>query len=265
MFPSNWIAGAPFQLSTTANLIVYILIWVVSIAGLVFVFWRGRSSSFARWTTQDILILAIMGVLLEVYDNLIGDQFITPIISLIPFGHALALNDLPYMFILITGVALIRKPGAATAMVFLNYLLMQLLYGSGINILMWPYGIWQGLFIDIYFVLRGGQVFSGKDFPAVIDGLIMGALRAFPAVTMQSAILGPYIEGSTRTLIYIVLYSLFNLIGNGVEAGISAPFAMRIARSVNPSAGVKQEDQDIFTRDESVATDVGIATQEESV
>jgi hypothetical protein len=236
---------------------VYILIWAVTIAGLVFVFWRGRSAGFARWTTQDILVLAIMGVLLEVYDNLIGDQFITPIISLIPFGHALALNDLPYMFILITGIALIRKPGAATAMVFLNYLLMQLLYGSGINILMWPYGIWQGLFVDLYFVLRGGQVFSGKNVPAIIDGLIMGALRAFPAVTMQSAILGPYIEGSTHTLIYILLYTLFNLIGNGVEAGISAPFAMRIARSVNPSAGIRREDQEI------IPDDVSVATQEE--
>lgn len=254
LFPSNWVAGAPFQLSTTANLIVYILIWAISIAGLVFVFWRGRSAGFARWTTQDILILAIMGVLLEVYDNLIGDQFITPIISLIPFGHAFALNDLPYMFMLITGVALIRKPGAATAMVFLNFLLMQLLYGSGINALMWPYGIWQGLFVDLYFVLRGGQVFSGKDVPAIIDGLIMGALRAVPAVTMQAAILGPYIEGSTRTLTYILLYSLFNLIGNGVEAGISAPFAMRIARSVNPSAGARREDLEIAEERVSVAT-----------
>ena len=60
-----------------------------------------------------------MGVLLEVYDNLIGDQFITPIINLIPFGHAFALNDLPYMFLLMTGIALIRKPGAAAALILL--------------------------------------------------------------------------------------------------------------------------------------------------
>ena len=60
-----------------------------------------------RWTTQDILILAIMGVLLEVYDNLIGDQFITPIIKLLPAGdvlHDLALNDIPYMFLLMVGI-----------------------------------------------------------------------------------------------------------------------------------------------------------------
>jgi ABC-type thiamin/hydroxymethylpyrimidine transport system permease subunit len=241
LFPQSWTAGAPFQLSPTGNLIVYIIWWAICIAGIAFIWWRGRAAGFARWTTQDILILAIMGVLLEVYDNLIGDQFITPIIQLIPFGHALALNDLPYMFLLMTGIALIRKPGAATAMVFLNYILMQLLYsGTGINVLLWPYGIFQGLFVDIYFILRGGRVFADGDGPAIIDGLIMGALRAVPAVTMQSAILGPYIEGETRTLAYILLYSLFNLIGNGVEAGITAPLAIRIARSVNPGSGLEQ-------------------------
>lgn len=242
LFPKEWTAGGPFQLSPTGNLIVYIIWWAICILGIFFIWQRGRSAGFARWTTQDILILAIMGVLLEVYDNLIGDQFITPIIQLIPFGHAFALNDLPYMFLLMTGIALIRKPGAATAMVFLNYILMQLLYsGSGVNVLYWPYGIFQGLFIDLYFILRGNQVFAKANWTAVIDGLIMGALRAVPAVTMQSAILGPYIEGSTHTLAYILLYSLFNMVGNGVEAGITAPLAIRIARSVNPGASASAE------------------------
>ncbi len=130
LFPQEWVGGAPFQLPPTVNLIVYIIIWAICLAGLFFIWWRARNAGYGRWTTQDILILAIMGVLLEVYDNLIGDQFITPIINLIPFGHALALNDLPYMFLLMTGIALIRKPGAATAMVFLNFLLMQLLYSG---------------------------------------------------------------------------------------------------------------------------------------
>jgi len=104
LFPKEWVAGAPFQLSPNANLIVYIIWWAICILGLFFIWQRGRALGFSRWTTQDILVLAIMGVLLEVYDNLIGDQFITPIINLIPFGHALALNDLPYMFLLMTGI-----------------------------------------------------------------------------------------------------------------------------------------------------------------
>jgi ABC-type thiamin/hydroxymethylpyrimidine transport system permease subunit len=164
------------------------------------------------------------------------------------------------MFLLMTGIALIRKPGVATAMVFLNYILMQLLYsGSGINALMWPYGIFQGLFVDLYFVLRGRDIFTQANGRAVVDGLIMGALRAVPAVTVQSAILGPFIEGSTRTGAYILLYSLFNMVGNGVEAAISAPLAIRIARSVNPSAGSER----YSAEDDTLASPEGAVVQKE--
>lgn len=237
MMPSSWQGTTTVSLPSQINLIIYIIVWAIVIAGLFFIFQRSRSTRFARWTTQDILIIAIMAVLLEVYDNLIGDQFITPIIQLIPFGHLLALNDLPYMFLLMVGIALVRKPGCATAMVFLNYILMQLFYsGSGINVLMWQYGLLQGLFLDLYLVARGGRVFARADWTAVVDGLIMGALRAVPAVTIQSSILSPFLQGEAKTLGYIFFYSLFNLIGNGVEAAISGPLAVRIAQSVNPAA-----------------------------
>jgi hypothetical protein len=248
LFPKSWGLDntATVNLGFTGNLIVYIIMWVVVLAGLYFIYTRGKRAGFSRWTTQDILIVAIMAVLLEVYDNLLGDQFITPIIQLIPLGHALALNDLPYMFLLVTGIAMVRKPGAATAMVFLNFILMQLIYsGSGINILMWPYGLMQGLFIDIYIVLRGRNIFAQGYKTVILDGLIIGVLRAFPAVTLQSSVLGPFLEGSTRTVGYVVLYSIFNMIGNGVEAAITAPLGLRIARSVNQTAA-----QDTLAADE---------------
>ena len=41
------------------------------------------------------------------------------------------MHDLPYMFLLMVGVALVRKPGVLTSMVFVNYLIPQLLFGSG--------------------------------------------------------------------------------------------------------------------------------------
>lgn len=253
LFPKSWglDATATVNLGFTGNLIVYILIWVVALAGLYFIYQRGKSAGFGRWTTQDILIIAIIAVLLEVYDNLIGDQLITPIIQLIPLGHAFALNDLPYMFLLITGIALVRKPGAATAMVFLNYILMQVIYsGSGINVLMWPYGIFQGLFVDIYIVLRGRSIFADGYGKAFWDGLVIGALRAFPAVTVQSAFLAPFIQGQIYTIGYVVFYSLFNLIGNGLEAGITAPLGLRIARSVNQTATTQEPfPEDILDED----------------
>ena len=120
------------QFPFAVNLTIYIVLVVLALIGLFVIWRRGKSAGFTmRWTTQDILILAIMGVLLEVYDNLIGDQFITPLLKLLPYPdiiHDFAINDLPYMFLLMVGIALIRKPFVATAMVFLNFLLMQLLF-----------------------------------------------------------------------------------------------------------------------------------------
>jgi hypothetical protein len=227
----------------TVNLVLYIALWLIAVAGLGYVFVRGRAAGFnMRWTTQDILILAVMGVLLEVYDNLIGDQFITPVLKLLPASdiiHDLALNDIPYMFLLMVGIALIRKPGVATALVFLNFLLMQLIYGSDkSSVLWWEYGIYQGLFVDIYFVSRGKQIFQKADGRAIVDGLIMGALRAVPAVTISAALVGPFLTGSTDTFGAIFLNSSLNLIGNGLAAGLLAPLAIRVAQSVNQSASV---------------------------
>lgn len=242
LFPPSWTGNTPFKLPFAVNLIVYLVIVAVclTILAMVFRYNRrvGRTTRTWRWTTQDIIVIAILGVLLEVYDNLIGDQFVTPLVQGIPFAHAFAVNDLPYMFLLMTGIAIVRKPGSATALVFLNFLLMQLLYGgSESSPLFWPYGLLQGVFVDLYLLSRRGKAFSRPGWPSVRDGLAMGALRAFPAVTMQSAIISPFLTGETQTGAYILLYSAFNLIGNGLEAGITAPLALRVARTVDPSAG----------------------------
>jgi hypothetical protein len=51
----------------------YWLVWVVSIIGIAIVLRAAlRSKRWARWTTQDVLIVAALGVLLEVYDNRLG-------------------------------------------------------------------------------------------------------------------------------------------------------------------------------------------------
>jgi hypothetical protein len=226
------------------NLVLYIIVWGIIAACLAFIFVRGRAAKFnMRWTTQDILVLAVMDVLLEVYDNLIGDQFITPVLKLLPFSdtiHNLAFNDIPYMFLLMVGIALIRKPGVATALVFLNFLLMQLLYGSDkSSVLWWQYGLLQGVFVDVYFVARGATIFQKANRQAIVDGLIMGALRAVPAVTIEAGMIGPFLTGETRTVGSLVLYSVLNLIGNGVAAGLLSPLAIRVAQSINQNVDVQ--------------------------
>jgi hypothetical protein len=138
------------------------------------------------------------------------------------------------------GVALIRKPGVATALVFLNFLLMQLLYGSDkSSVLWWQYGLLQGVFVDVYFVARGKTIFQKADGQAIVDGLIMGALRAVPAVLIEAAMIGPFLTGDTRTFGSLVLYSSLNMVGNGAAAGLLSPLAIRVAQSINQSAGVE--------------------------
>jgi hypothetical protein len=225
------------QFPFAINLTVYIVLVVLALIGLFVIWRRGRSAGFTmRWTTQDILILAIMGVLLEVYDNLIGDQFITPLLKLLPYPdiiHDFAINDLPYMFLLMVGIALIRKPFVATAMVFLNFLLMQLLFpGDKSSVLWWPYGIYQGLLVDLYVVFRGTSLFEVPNGRAILDGFIMGAVRAVPAVTISAAIMGPLLTASTDTFGNIFLNGSLNLVGNGLEAALTAPLAIYVARSV---------------------------------
>lgn len=267
LFPTSWTGNTPFKLPFAANLIVYLAITAVCLTVLALVFRynrrQGKATSTWRWTTQDIIVIAILGVLLEVYDNLIGDQFITPLVQGIPLAHAFAVNDLPYMFLLMTGIAIVRKPGSATALVFLNFLLMQLLYGgSESSPLYWPYGLLQGVFVDLYLLSRRGRAFSRPGWPAVGDGLVMGALRAVPAVTMQSAFIQPLLSGATQTGAYILLYSAFNLIGNGLEAGITAPLALRVARTVNPSAGYDEELDEEDSTELSAGTGTVPATSE---
>ena len=218
-------------------------VWAICIIGLAVVLWAAlRSKRWDRWTTQDILIVAAMGVLLEVYDNIIGDQFIKPIIDVIPGADLLQVHDLPYMFLLMVGVALVRKPGCVTAMVFINYLLAQLLFGSGHGALDWTDGLTQGIFCDLYIVARRGRLYApGSTVRAmVIDGFIIGVLRAAPNSFLTDWAFDPYLNSIYYTWYQMWTDTWSNAIGNGIEAAISAVLALRVARAVVPSIGGRQ-------------------------
>jgi len=82
-------------------------------------------------------------------------QLISPLINPIPGADFSQIHDLPYVFLLLVGVALVRKPGCVTAMVFVNFLLSQLLFGSGHGALDWTDGLTQAIFCDLYIVAAG--------------------------------------------------------------------------------------------------------------
>jgi hypothetical protein len=237
------LANSTIKLSFAWNAFYFWGVWALCIIGIGIVLWAAlRSKLWDRWTTQDILIIAAMGVLLEVYDNIIGDQFIKPLVDVIPGAHLLQVHDLPYMFLLMVGVALVRKPGCVTAMVFVNYLLAQLLFGSGHGALDWTDGLTQGIFCDLYIVARRGKVYApGSSVSSmVIDGLMIGILRAAPNAFLTDWTFDPYLNS-----IYYTWYQMWvdvwsNAVGNGVEAAISAVLALRVARAVVPSLGARQ-------------------------
>ena len=237
------LGNSTVKLSFAWNAFYYWGVWAVCIIGLLIVLWAAlRSKRWERWTTQDILTVAALGVLLEVYDNIIGDQFIKPVVDVIPGADLLQVHDLPYMFLLMVGVALVRKPGCVTAMVFINYLLAQLLFGSGHGALDWTDGLTQAIFCDLYIVARRGRVYApGSRVSAmVMDGFIIGVLRGAPNAFLTDWTFDPYLNS-----VYYTWYAMWrdtwsNGFGNGVEAAISATLALRVARAVVPSIGTRR-------------------------
>ncbi len=237
------LGNTTIKLSYAWNTFYFWGVWAVCIIGLLIVLWAAlRSKRWQRWTTQDILIVAALGVLLEVYDNIIGDQFIKPLVDVIPGADLLQLHDLPYMFLLMVGVALVRKPGCVTAMVFINYLLAQLLFGSGHGALDWTDGLTQGIFCDLYIVARRGKLYApgSAAWAMVVDGFVIGVLRGGPNAFLGDWTFDPYLNSTYYTLYQMWTDTWSNAIGNGVEAAISAVLALRVARSVIPSIGARQ-------------------------
>ena len=237
------LGNSTIKLSAGWNAFWFWGVWVVCILGIAIVLWAAlRSKRWDRWTTQDILIVAALGVVLEVYDNIIGDQFLKPIIDVIPGADLLQVHDLPYMFLLMVGIALVRKPGCVTAMVFINFLLSQLLFGSGHGALDWTDGLTQAIFCDLYIVARRGKVYApgASVWAMVIDGFIIGGLRGGPNAFLTDWTFDPYLNSIYYTLYQMWTDTWSNWIANGVEAAISAVLALRVARAVIPSLGARQ-------------------------
>ena len=262
------LGNSTIKLSAGWNALWFWGVWAVCIIGIGIVLWAAlRSKRWDRWTTQDILIVAALGVVLEVYDNIIGDQFIKPLVDVIPGADLLQFHDLPYMFLLMVGVALVRKPGCVTAMVFINYLLSQLLFGSGHGALDWTDGLTQGIFCDLYIVARRGRVYApgSSVFAMVADGLMIGILRGGPNAFLTDWTFDPYLNSTYYTWYAMWRDTWSNALGNGVEAAITAVLALRVARAVVPSIGARARtasDADPFAEPAATATSTAVAATE---
>ncbi len=73
----------------------------------------------------------------------------------------------------------------------------------------------------------------------IVDGLMIGFLRAGPNAFLTDWTFDPYLNS-----IYYTWYQMWvdiwsNALGNAVEAAISAVLALRVAKAVVPSLGAR--------------------------
>jgi len=202
---------------------------------------------FEIYTTLDLVSMAMIGAAMVVWVQIIGRQFVFPITDRIPFAYNFAVADVPYVLLLITAIALVRKPGAASLTLFVYNIVSEIGW-YGINPLWWAYPFAQGLPVDFYIFIRGRAIFTNKamffksriteeefekavEIPGLrfIDGLIVGFLRGF---FMQVSLYTVFFPNLFR-LEYLWEYIFWWIvipwsIGNAIGGAISVPIAERI-------------------------------------
>jgi hypothetical protein len=127
-------------------------------------------------------------------------------------------------------------------MVFVNFLLAQLLFGSGHGALDWTDGLTQAIFCDLYIVARRGGVFApgASRLSMVLDGFVIGVLRGSPDAFFTDWSFDPYLNATYYTWLQMWNDTWSNGLFNGIEAAVSAILAHRVAVSVMPSLGASR-------------------------
>ncbi len=243
----GWLYGT-FNPPDWVRAMLYVITWLIMVAGVFVLFVWSRRKKARRWTTQDIFVLAILSVLLLAWDTFLNDQLFGPLVSAIPvagnFLNWIQLPDLPYMFIVMVAVAMIRKPGTVTALIFVKRVLGEIMYAThGLNLPNWPDALDEGIFTDLFIMWRGEALLSSARTMA-FDGFVIGFLRAVPNVIIGDAVLDPFLNGQIHTWASFIGTNiaggggiLGNGIGNGIEAAITAGLAVQVASSVGILSG----------------------------
>lgn len=213
-------------------------------AALIFL---SKIGFFEMYSTLDLVSMAMIGATMVVWVQILGRQFVFPITDRIPFAYNFAVADIPYILLLITAIALVKKPGTASLTLFVYNIVSEIGW-YGINPLWWAYPFAQGLPVDFYLLIRGRAVLTNKaiffkrsiseeEFEAArtipglryLDGLIIGLLRGF---FMQISLYLVFFPNLFR-LEYLWEYVFWWIvipwsIGNAIGGAISVPIAERI-------------------------------------
>jgi hypothetical protein len=125
---------------------------------LIYLSWSG---AFSFFSTEDLIMIAVIGAIQTVYVQIIGRQFVFPVVDRVPGGFFFAIGDLPYIFLLVSAVAITRKPGTVSLTLFVYNITSEIGW-YGLNPLWWMYPFAQGLAADIYVLVRGKGIFTSE-------------------------------------------------------------------------------------------------------
>ncbi|MGI6418214.1 MAG: hypothetical protein ACOX1P_21375 [Thermoguttaceae bacterium] len=189
-------------------------------AGAVAVFLAIRKRAFRPLTTLELATLALMICLLHV--------------AVVPWQMALAkvpgldalVFSIPYTAILLLGLRLVPKPGAATLLIFGQGLFGQIL-GRGINPAWWPYYLMCAVGIEVLLLLAGNAL---RSFWTM---LAAGVLRGAVAYSYMYLLLAPFLWHQFYAWWYVGLKVSLGIVGCTIGAWLAwrlAPIVEKATR-----------------------------------
>ena len=227
------------------------IIWVLAIGVFAGLLILGHIGFFRIYSTMDLVSMSIVGATMVVWVQIIGRQLVFPVVDRIPFAFNFAVADFPYILLLVTAIALVRKPGAASLTLFVYNIVSEIGW-YGLNFLWWAYPFAQGLPVDLYLLIRGKgaltdkftffklkiteeELESARSIPGLkyLDGLIIGFLRGF---FMQSSLYLVFYPNLFRVEYFWEYVFWWHVIpwsiGNAISAAISIPIVERIEEAL---------------------------------
>lgn len=182
-----------------------------------------RQRSFRRFKTAELATLALLICLLHVaaIPWQIG-------LAKIPGVDALVFS-IPYTAVLLLGLRLVPKLGAATVLVCGAGIFGQLL-GRGLNPAWWPYYLWCGVSLDLYLMLVGHTLLS---FRAMLGAAVLRGLLAYSYMYL---ILAPFLWHQFYAWWYVCLKVSLGVMGCTVGAWLAWRLAPSIERATRYAA-----------------------------
>jgi membrane-associated HD superfamily phosphohydrolase len=204
---------------TTLYLLSTVLL-VVGVAGWALAARR----RLERFTTRDLTTLAMMMCLLHVV--------------LLPFRSGLShipgldalIYAIPYTVVLLVGLRLTPKPGAASCIIIGQGLLGQLL-GHGLNPVMWPYFVWCAWSVEALLLVTGPRL---RSLP---QALALACLRGLVSNGYSYLLLAPLVWRQHYDAWYVALKIGLGLVGCVIGAILGWGLGPRVEQAAQNPVG----------------------------